>query len=81
MKVALAQINTTVGDLGGNESKIVAAYERAVAAGVELVIFSELTIAGYPPRDLLLKKKFVAQILDGLSRLAAMTGTTAMLVG
>ena len=81
MKVALAQINTTVGDLAGNEAKILAAYQRGVEAGVELVIFPELTITGYPPRDLLLKKSFVAQNLEVLDRLAAATGKTAMLVG
>src|SRR5579862_1113813 len=81
MKVALAQINTTVGDLAGNEAKILAAYRRGVEAGVDLVMFPELTIAGYPPRDLLLKKSFVAGNQAVLERLAAATGRTAMLVG
>src|ERR1700722_5117147 len=81
MKVALAQINTTVGDLAGNEAKILAAYQRGVEAGVELVMFPELTIAGYPPRDLLLKKSFIAGNFAVLERLAAATGKTAMLVG
>lgn len=81
MKVALAQINTTVGDLAGNEAKILEAYGRAVAAKVDLVIFPELTITGYPPRDLLLKKNFVAQNLEILERLAKASGTTAMLLG
>ena len=61
MKIALAQFNTTVGDLAGNEAKILAAYKRGCEAGVELVVFPELTTTGYPPRDLLLKKDFVAQ--------------------
>lgn len=81
MKVALAQINTTVGDIAGNEAKIRAAYQRGAEAGVEIVIFPELTIAGYPPRDLLLKKKFVAENLECLNRLAATSGKTALLVG
>ncbi|MDB6017869.1 MAG: nad+ synthetase [Pedosphaera sp.] len=81
MKVALAQINTTVGDLAGNEAKILAAYQRGVAAGVDLVMFPELTITGYPPRDLLLKKSFLTQNLAVLDRLAAATGKTALLVG
>ncbi len=81
MKIALAQINTTVGDLAGNEAAILAAYRRGVAAGVELVVFPELTITGYPPRDLLLKKSFLAENLAVLDRLAAATGKTAMLVG
>ncbi len=81
MKVALAQINTTVGDLAGNEAKILAAYQRGVAAGVDLVMFPELTITGYPPRDLLLKRSFFAGNLTVLDRLATATGKTAMLVG
>lgn len=81
MKVALAQINTTVGDLAGNEAKIIAAYQRAAAGGVDLVIFPELTTTGYPPRDLLLKKRFVEQNLEMLERIAQQTGKTAMLAG
>ena len=81
MKVALAQINTTVGDLTGNEAKIIAAYKRASEQGAEMVIFPELTISGYPPRDLLLKKNFIAQNLETLERLAAQSGSAPMLVG
>ena len=81
MKIALAQINTTVGDLAGNEAKILAAYRRGVDAGAELVVFPELAVTGYPPRDLLLRKHFVQQNLQVLDRLAAATGQTAMLVG
>ncbi len=81
MKIALAQINTTVGDLAGNEAKILASYQRGVASGVAVVVFPELTITGYPPRDLLLKKSFISQNLTALDRLAAVTGPTAMLVG
>lgn len=81
MKVALAQINTTVGDLAGNEAKIFAAYQRGVEVGVEIVVLPELTTTGYPPRDLLLKKEFVAQNFTALNRLAEATGETALLVG
>ena len=81
MKIALAQLNLTVGDLAGNEAKILAAYRRGVEAGVELVICPELSVAGYPPRDLLLKKLFVAQNLETLNRLAAATSQTGLLVG
>jgi NAD+ synthetase len=81
MKVALAQINTTVGDLAGNEARILAAYRCGIEAGVELVVFPELTITGYPPRDLLLKKSFVAGNLAALERLAASSGAVGMLVG
>src|SRR2546425_416353 len=81
MKIALAQINTTVGDLAGNEAKILAAYRRGVAAGVEWVVAPKLATTGYPPRDLLLKPSFLAQNLVVLDRLAAATGQTGLLVG
>lgn len=81
MKVALAQINTTVGDLSGNEARILAAYQRGVEQGAELVIFPELAITGYPPRDLLLRPKFIAENLAVLERLAKATGKVGMLVG
>ncbi|HEX4120084.1 MAG TPA: NAD+ synthase, partial [Verrucomicrobiae bacterium] len=81
MKIALAQINTTVGDLSGNAGKIIDATHRAQSEGAELVLFPELTTTGYPPRDLLLKKDFVAKNLELLHRLAAASGRTAMLVG
>ena len=81
MKVALAQINPTVGDLPGNEQKILAEYRRGVDAGVGMVVFPELCVTGYPPRDLLLKKSFVAGNLAVLQRLAATTGQTGLLVG
>ena len=74
MKVALAQLNTTVGDLVGNEARILAAYRRGAAAGVDLVVCPELATTGYPPRDLLLKPHFVAQNLALLERLAVATG-------
>src|SRR5438046_10311984 len=81
MKIALAQLNTTVGDLAGNEVKILAAYRRGADAGAAMVVCPELSITGYPPRDLLLKKRFVAQNLETLNRLAAATGDTALVVG
>jgi predicted amidohydrolase len=81
MKIALAQINTTVGDLAGNEAKILDSAARARSQGVELVLFPELSITGYPPRDLLLKKDFIAGNLTVLERLAAASGPTALLVG
>ena len=81
MKIALAQLNLTVGDLAGNEAKILASYRRGAEAGVELVICPELSVTGYPPRDLLLKKLFVAQNLETLNRLAAATSQTGLLVG
>ena len=81
MKVALAQINSTVGDLAGNEAKILAAYQRGAAAGAELVVLPELAVTGYPPRDLLLRSSFVAENLAALHRLASVTGPIGLIVG
>ena len=81
MKIALAQLNTVIGDFAGNESKILAAYSRAEAAGADIVVFPELTLTGYPPRDLLHRNHFVDENLALLDRLAARSGKTAMLVG
>jgi len=81
MKVALAQINTTVGDFAGNEAKILVAYKRGAEAGLDLVVFPELVTCGYPPRDLLLKKQFIAQNFELIERLAKVTGKTGLLAG
>lgn len=81
MRIALAQINTTVGDIAGNERAVLAAYRRGVEAGAALVMTPELSIAGYPPRDLLLRPSFVRANLDALERIAAQTGPAGLLVG
>jgi len=81
MKIAIAQINTTVGDFTGNEAKILAAYQRGVEAGADVVICPELAITGYPPRDLLLKHGFIQRNLEVLTKLAQATGKTGLIVG
>ncbi|MFN3407846.1 MAG: NAD+ synthase [Limisphaerales bacterium] len=81
MNIALAQLNLTVGDLAGNEAKILAAYQRAAAAGADLVLTPELALTGYPPRDLLLRPGLRLQNRAALERLAAATGQTGLLVG
>jgi NAD+ synthetase len=81
MKVALAQLNTTVGDLRGNSAKILDAYRRASAAGASLVVAPEMSLTGYPPRDLLAKRRFVQDNLRALDELAAGIGDAALLVG
>ncbi|MDQ6860195.1 MAG: NAD+ synthase, partial [Verrucomicrobiota bacterium] len=81
MKVGLAQINSTVGDLTGNFQKIAAAYQRLTAAGAELVITPELAITGYPPQDLIFKSRFVRDNLDILARLHALVGGAPLIVG
>ena len=81
LRVALAQLNPTVGDLDGNLAKMIDAYDRAEAAGCDVVAFPELSTTGYPPEDLVLKPGFVADNLAVLSKLAARTGRCAAIVG
>ena len=79
LRLALAQINTTVGDLAGNEAKIVDQIAHAREMGAQIVAFPELAVPGYPPEDLLLKPSFVAANLDALERIAQhATGITAI---
>lgn len=81
MKLGLAQINTTVGDLSGNEAIILDAYHRLVEQGAELVIFPELAICGYPPRDLLLKSRFASDATQSLERIAKQIAEVPALIG
>lgn len=81
LRIALAQLNPTVGDLDGNVAKIIAAYDEADAAGCDLVAFPELAITGYPPEDLVLKPGFVAANERALERVAAHTRGCAAVVG
>jgi NAD+ synthase (glutamine-hydrolysing) len=79
VRIALAQINPTVGDLAGNEEKILAYISYAQDAGAEIVAFPELSLPGYPPEDLLLKPSFAAANQEHLRRIAkATTGITAI---
>lgn len=72
-RVALAQINSTVGDLEGNVQAILARTREAEAAGADLVAFPELAICGYPPEDLVLRRGFVRDNLGALNRVRAAT--------
>ena len=81
MKIAIAQINTTVGDFDGNSDKIVDAWRRADEAGAELVVLPELALCGYPPRDLLAKPAFLRQNQATLERLAKRGGRAVAVVG
>ncbi|MCL4466500.1 MAG: NAD+ synthase [Chloroflexi bacterium] len=81
LRIALAQINPTVGDLAGNTAKIADYLERARAAGADLVAFPELAVTGYPPEDLLLKPQFVRDNLAQLRRLAATCHGITAVVG
>jgi NAD+ synthetase len=83
VKIALAQINPTVGDFTGNLEKIVAASRRAAAQGARLTVFSELVLCGYPPADFLEKPSFLARCRAAVDELAAATRDlpTAVLAG
>ena len=81
LRVAAAQLDLVVGDLDGNAARVLDAYERADAAGCDLVAFPELALTGYPPEDLLLRPSFVARASEVLDKLAARTSRTAAIVG
>ena len=84
MRIALAQINPTVGDFSGNLRKIAEFVERAAAAGAALVMFPELATCGYPPADLLEKDSFVRRAEETLAAVAELTrgaGRPAVLCG
>jgi NAD+ synthetase len=83
VKIALAQINPTVGDFTGNLEKVVAVSRRAAAGGARLTVFSELVLCGYPPADFLEKPSFLARCRKALDELAEATRelSTAVLVG
>jgi NAD+ synthase (glutamine-hydrolysing) len=81
MRLALAQIDTVVGDLDGNRDRILGRLEEARAAGADLVLFPELAVTGYPPEDLLLRPGFLRAAADTLERVAAATKGIAALVG
>jgi NAD+ synthase (glutamine-hydrolysing) len=81
MRLALAQIDTTVGDLDGNRALILSRLDEARSAGAELVLFPELAITGYPPEDLLLRPGFVRAAERSLEEVAAATTGIAALVG
>ncbi len=81
MKIALAQINTTVGDIYGNRDRALRAMERAKESDADLVVFPELCLTGYPPRDLLGIHGFVDSNLKALEEIAARTDGIGVVIG
>jgi NAD+ synthase (glutamine-hydrolysing) len=81
MRLALAQINTTVGDLDGNRERILQAIQEARGAEADVVLLPELAITSYPPEDLLLRPGFIRAAEESLSEIAAETGGLVALVG
>src|SRR5688500_9440966 len=81
IRLALAQVNSRVGDLEGNAAKLRDFIERARAAGAGLVLFPELAVTGYPPEDLLLKEHFLADARAAVERIAADAQGIVAIVG
>jgi NAD+ synthase (glutamine-hydrolysing) len=81
LRIGLAQINSTVGDIPGNTAKIVALIDRAWALGVDLLCFPEMAITGYPPEDLLLRYDFVEANLRALDQVIAHSQGLATITG
>jgi NAD+ synthase (glutamine-hydrolysing) len=81
LRIGLAQINSSVGDIAGNVAKIKAFYDEASEFGVDLVVFPEMAICGYPPEDLLLKKHFLSDNQTAIQTLAEHCGQAVMVVG
>ncbi|MDR4515430.1 NAD+ synthase [Nitrosomonas sp.] len=81
MKIAIAQLNFTVGDIAGNAAKIIDAVEQAKNAGAELVVTPELALSGYPPVDLLLRETFYEHCVDALNDLVKKISGIILVVG
>lgn len=81
MKIGIAQLNSIVGDLSGNAESIVLAYNELVSKGADIVITPELSLTGYPPRDLVFKSTFVPKNLEALDNIMARVGPVPLMVG
>ncbi|MDB5281614.1 MAG: synthetase [Bacteroidota bacterium] len=81
MKIALAQLNYHVGNFSANTSKIISAIKEAESKAADLVVFSELCVSGYPPRDFLEFDDFINQCADAIKEIAKYTSKIAVLVG
>lgn len=81
LKIAIAQINATVGDLAGNAARVLDFAQRAKALGADVLLTPELVICGYPPEDLLLREDFYAACDEQVEQLAAQIGDFHVIVG
>src|SRR5262249_6474239 len=81
MRLALCQMNATVGDIAGNAERILAGLRDAEEAGAGLALFPELALTGYPPEDLLLREHFLTDAHTALEALAAEVAETVAIVG
>jgi NAD+ synthase (glutamine-hydrolysing) len=81
MRLALAQLNSVVGDLDGNRDRVLASLAESIDAGADLVLFPELIVTGYPPEDLLLRPSFIRAARRTIGEIAAATHGIVALVG
>ena len=81
LRIGMAQINTTVGDLGGNTKKILSYMDRARSLGVDLLTFPEMAITGYPPEDLLFMPNFIKANLDCLEEIIEASSGICIVLG
>jgi len=81
MKIALAQINPVIGDISGNAAKITRAIEQAIEAGADMVAFSELSLIGYPPHDLVFDKRLLAEASAAVEALTVKCANITAIVG
>ncbi|MFH1752633.1 MAG: NAD+ synthase [Candidatus Omnitrophota bacterium] len=81
LRIALSQINTTVGDIDANADKIIGFIDKARKSGVDIIVFPELALSGYPPEDLLLKRNFLKKNRIALNRIRAASRSIFAIVG
>jgi NAD+ synthase (glutamine-hydrolysing) len=81
VKIALGQINPTVGDFSGNAAKIIEVSRRALASGAGLILFPELSVCGYPPRDLVERPSFIARNRETVEQIAAASRGISVICG
>ncbi len=81
LRVATCQINTIVGDIAGNVARVIDELEELEDQGVDVAVFPELTVCGYPPEDLVLKPGFVEDCMEAAQRIASRTKNTAVVFG
>lgn len=81
MKIGIVQINAVIGDFPGNAKRILQGYREAIEGGAEMVVTPELSLVGYPPRDLIFKSQFVPRCLQALDYLRQEVGEVPLLVG
>src|SRR5574340_682211 len=81
LRISMAQMNPTVGDLAGNRARIIDCIKQARKLGADIVAFPEMALTGYPPEDLLLKPQFVKDNLRALRQIQKESKNIAAIVG